>query len=54
MGVYSRSTLFTITYYLFLAVFVTFKNITMVLGGFFLPYHYSNMLFTLAVPSQYP
>lgn len=35
MGVYSRSTLFTITYYLFLAVFVTFKNIIMVIVFFF-------------------
>lgn len=31
MDVYSRSTLFTTIYYLFLAVFVTFKNNAMVL-----------------------
>lgn len=31
MDVYSRSTLFTTIYYLFLAVFVTFKNNTIVL-----------------------
>lgn len=36
MDVYSRSTLFTTIYYLFLAVFVTFKNNTMVLVFFFL------------------
>lgn len=35
MDVYSRSTLFTTIYYLFLAVFVTFKNNTMVLVFFF-------------------
>lgn len=51
MDVYSRFTLFTTIYYLFLAVFVTFKNNTMVLV-FFLPYHYSNMLYTLAISSQ--
>lgn len=54
MGVYSRSTLFTITYYLFLAVFVTFKNITMVLGVFFfaLPLlkHVIHISRTLTVP----
>lgn len=35
MDVYSRSTLFTTIYYLFLAVFVTFKNNTVVLAFFF-------------------
>ena len=50
MGVYSRSTLFTITYYLFLAVFVTFKNIIM--GIFFaLPSlrHVIHISYTLTV-----
>lgn len=37
MDVYSRSTLFTTIYYLFLAVFVTFKNNTVVLAFFFCP-----------------